>query len=341
MRPTRQKLAIALATGALFGHAAAASAGTLETVKLRGMLICGVSQGIAGFSIADEKSAWSGFDVDFCRAVAAATLGDSGKVRFVPLTAGERFEALKSKQVDLLSRNTTWTMGRETELGLVFAGVNYYDGQGFLAPRSRHADSGLDLDGAEVCVQSGTTSVLNVVDFFQTNNMKIETLLAPTVEEAQQAYQSGRCDVLTSDVSQLYAIRTKLPKPDDNVILADVISKEPLGPAVRADDIAWFNIVKWTHFALIDAEELGIGAGTIDSALKSQKPDVKRFVGADGEFGKQLGLAPSWAVDAVRAGGNYGEMFERNLGVKSALGIPRGLNQLWSNGGLQYAPPIR
>jgi general L-amino acid transport system substrate-binding protein len=341
MRSIRPPRAIALAVSIMCGLAGAAGAGTLDTVKQRGILVCGVSQGIAGFSIADEKSAWSGFDVDFCRAVAAATLGDPDKVRFVPLTAAERFDALKSQQVDLLSRNTSWTMGRETGLGLVFAGVNYYDGQGFLSPKSRHAEGALDLDGAKVCVQSGTTSQLNVVDFFQANHMKIETVLAPTVEEAQQGYQSGRCDVLTSDVSQLYAIRTKLPKPDDNVILADVISKEPLGPAVRADDIAWFNIVKWTHFALIDAEELGISTATIDSALKSQKPDVKRFVGADGDFGKQLGLAPTWAVDAVKAGGNYGEIFERNLGVKSALGIPRGLNQLWSNGGLQYAPPIR
>jgi general L-amino acid transport system substrate-binding protein len=296
---------------------------------------------VPGFSIADASGAWSGFDVDFCRAVAAATLGDAGKVRFVPLAADERFEALKAKKIDLLSRNSTWTMGRETDLGLVFAGVNYYDGQGFLVPKAKRVESAFELDGSKVCVQSGTTSELNVADFFQANHMKIDLVVTPTIDALQQAYQSGRCDVMTNDVSGLYAIRTKLPKPDDHIILADVISKEPLGPAVRQDDMTWFNIVKWVNFALVDAEDLGIGVKTIDDALKSQKPDVKRFVGGEGEFGKQLGLAPTWALAAVKASGNYGEMFERNLGAKSQLGIPRGLNELWSNGGVQYAPPIR
>jgi general L-amino acid transport system substrate-binding protein len=232
-------------------------------------------------------------------------------------------------------------MGRETALGLVFAGVNYYDGQGFLVPKAKHVESAFELDGSKVCVQSGTTSELNVADFFQANHMKMDLVVTPTIDALQQAYQSGRCDVMTNDVSGLYAIRTKLPKPDDHVILADVISKEPLGPAVRQDDMTWFNIVKWVNFALVDAEDLGIGVKTVDDALKSQKPDVKRFVGAEGEFGRQLGLPPNWAVAAVKASGNYGEMFERNLGAKSQLGIPRGLNELWSNGGVQYAPPIR
>jgi general L-amino acid transport system substrate-binding protein len=329
---------------ALFAVAAGATsalAGTLDEVRQRDAVICGVSQGVPGFSIADASGAWSGFDVDFCRAVAAATLGNASKVRFVPLAADERFEALKAKKIDLLSRNSTWTMGRETELGLVFAGVNYYDGQGFLVPKAKHVESAFELDGSKVCVQSGTTSELNVADFFQANHMKMDLVVTPTIDALQQAYQSGRCDVMTNDVSGLYAIRTKLPKPDDHVILADVISKEPLGPAVRQDDMTWFNIVKWVNFALVDAEDLGIGVKTVDDALKSQKPDVKRFVGAEGEFGRQLGLPPNWAVAAVKASGNYGEMFERNLGAKSQLGIPRGLNELWSNGGVQYAPPIR
>lgn len=340
MRSRRRLFAFA-AFGAFAVAASSACAGTLDEVRQRDAVICGVSQGVPGFSIADANGAWSGFDVDFCRAVAAATLGDANKVHFVPLNADERFDALKAKTIDLLSRNSTWTMGREETLGLVFAGVNYYDGQGFLVTKAKHVDSALELDGAKVCVQSGTTSALNVADFFQANHMKLDLIVTPTVEELQQAYLAGRCDVMTADMSALYALRTKFAKPEDHVILADVISKEPLGPAVRQDDMTWFNIVKWVNFALIDAEEMGIGTKTIDAALKSEKPDVKRFVGAEGDFGKQLGLAPTWAVAAVKAGGNYGELFERDLGAKSPLGIPRGLNELWSNGGVQYAPPIR
>ena len=324
-----------------FVPAASAAAGTLDDVRQRDALICGVSQGVPGFSIADSAGAWSGFDVDFCRALAAATLGDASKVRYVPLNADERFEALKAKKIDVLSRNSTWTMGREEELGLVFAGVDYYDGQGFLVGKAKKVDSALELDGSKVCVQSGTTSALNVADFFAANHMKLDLVVTPTIEELSKAYQDGRCDVMTADVSALYALRTTMPKPDDHVILADVISKEPLGPAVRQDDMTWFNIVKWVNFALVDAEELGVSAKTIDAALKSEKPDVKRFVGTEGDFGKQLGLAPTWAIAAVKAGGNYGEIFERNLGAKSKLGIPRGLNELWNNGGVQYAPPIR
>jgi general L-amino acid transport system substrate-binding protein len=321
--------------------AGGAIGGTLETIKERGVLICGVSQGIVGFSITDDKGVWSGFDVDFCRAVAAATLGDATKVRFVGLSAADRFEALKSKQIDLLSRNSTWTMGRETDLPLLFAGVNYYDGQGFLVPKSRHVDNAMDLNNSRVCVQTGTTSEPNAVDFFTTNHVNTETVELKTIEEVEQAYQSGRCDVLTTDVSQLFAIRTTMPKPDDHVILPDVISKEPLGPVVRQDDVTWFNIVKWVNFALIDAEELGVGSATVSEALTSKKPEIMRLVGAEGDFGKALGLSPTWAVDAVKASGNYGEIYERNVGAKSKLGIPRGLNGLWSNGGLLYAPPIR
>jgi general L-amino acid transport system substrate-binding protein len=339
MRLKRSLFALVL----LFGGASVPSAfaGTLDDIRQRDALICGVSQGVPGFSSAEAGGVWSGFDVDFCHALAAASLGDAAKVRFVPLSADERFEALKTKKIDVLARNSTWTMGRETELGLVFAGVNYYDGQGFLVPKAKRVDSALDLDGSKVCVQSGTTTELNVRDFFQTNHMNMDLVVTPTVDELQKAYESGRCDVMTNDVSGLYAIRTKLAKPTDHVILADVISKEPLGPSVRQDDMTWFNIVKWVNFALIDAEELGIGAKTIDDASKSQKPEVRRFVGAEGDFGKQLGLSPTWAAAAVKASGNYAEIFERNLGAKSKLGIPRGLNELWTNGGIQYAPPIR
>jgi general L-amino acid transport system substrate-binding protein len=340
MRSRRRIFALALVGFAAAGLSSA-FAGTLEDVRQRDALICGVSQGVPGFSSADASGAWSGFDVDFCRALAAATLGDPAKVRFTPLSADERFDALKTKKIDVLSRNSTWTMGREIELGLVFAGVNYYDGQGFLVPKAKRVDSALELDGSKVCVQSGTTTELNVKDFFQANHMTMDLVVTPTVDELQKAYESGRCDVMTNDVSGLYALRTKLAKPNDHVILADVISKEPLGPSVRQDDMTWFNIVKWVNFALVDAEELGIGAKTVDDALKSQKPEVRRFVGAEGDFGKQLGLAPTWAVAAVKSAGNYGEIFERNLGAKSKLGIPRGLNELWINGGVQYAPPIR
>jgi general L-amino acid transport system substrate-binding protein len=321
--------------------APSAFAGTLEDIRQRGALICGVSQGVPGFSSADASGAWSGFDVDFCHALAAATLGDASKVRFTPLSADERFDALKTKKIDVLARNSSWTMGRESDLGIVFAGVNYYDGQGFLVPKAKRVDSALELDRSKVCVQSGTTTELNVKDFFLANHMTLDLVVTPTVDDLQKAYESGGCDVMTNDISGLYAMRTKLAKPNDHVILADVISKEPLGPSVRQDDMAWFNIVKWVNFALLDAEELGIGAKTMDEALKSQKPEVKRFVGADGDFGKQLGLAPDWAASAVKASGNYAEIFERNLGAKSKLGIPRGLNELWINGGIQYAPPIR
>jgi general L-amino acid transport system substrate-binding protein len=341
MRSTSLRALAGAAAACGFLVAGGAIGGTLETVKERGALICGVSQGLAGFSIADDKGVWSGFDVDFCRAVAAATLGDPSKVRFVPLSADARFDALKSKQVDILSRNSTWTMGREADLGLLFAGVNYYDGQGFLVPKSKHADGAMDLNDSKVCVQTGTTSVPNAVDFFATNHVNVETIELKTIQEVEQAYASGRCDVLTTDVSQLYAIRTTLPKPDDHIILPDVISKEPLGPVVRQDDVTWFNIVKWVNFALVNAEELGVSSATVADALASKKPEVMRLVGAEGDFGKQLGLAPTWAVDAVKASGNYGEIYERNVGTKSKLGIPRGLNGLWSTGGILYAPPIR
>jgi general L-amino acid transport system substrate-binding protein len=318
-----------------------ASAGTLDTVKQRGTLQCGVSEGVAGFSDKDPQGNWRGFDVDFCRAVAAAVLGDKGKVAFTPLSASERFEALKGGKVDLLARNSTWTLEREAQLGLAFAGITFHDGQGFLAKRALGVDSALSLDKAKICVEAGTTTQANLADFFKANSMTYEEKAFPSAAEALAAFQSGQCDVLTRDSSALHGERQKLAKPTDAVVLPDVISKEPLGPVVRGDDFAWFNVVKWVNFALVNAEELGIGASTIDEALKSQKPDARRFTGAEGSFGKALGLDPDWAVRSVKAGGNYAELYERNLGTGSTLAIPRGLNQLWSMGGILYAPPLR
>jgi general L-amino acid transport system substrate-binding protein len=321
--------------------ASAASAQTLKAVKDRGALNCGVSEGLYGFSVRDDKGTWTGFDVDLCRAVAAAVFNDASKVRYTPLDASARFRSLQSGNIDVLSRNSTWTMSRETDLGLIFAGVTYYDGQGFLVPRSLKKDSALDLDGTKVCVQIGTTTELNLADHFRTNKMKFEAISSQTVEDATKSYDSGRCNVFTADVSSLYAIRLRLSKPDDHIILPDVISKEPLGPAVRQGDMQWFNIVKWVNFAMINAEELGVNSQNIDEALKSAKPDVRRLLGNEGTYGEHLGLTKDWAARVVKHVGNYGEVFERNVGVGSRLGIPRGINQLWNVGGIQYAPPIR
>ena len=335
---------IAAASALILGGAGvpfSASAGALDTVKQRGNLICGVSQGIFGFSDRNDKNEWSGFDVDFCRALAAAIFDDPSKVAYVPLNASERFDALKSGKIDVLSRNSTWTLGREAGLGLLFAGVTYHDGQGFMTMRKPNITSALELDGAKVCVQTGTTSQLNVADFFRANSMKLEDRPFASAAEALRALESGQCDVLTTDQSQLYAERLKLAKPGDAVILPDVISKEPLGPVTRADDLVWFNIVKWVNFALVNAEELGITSKNVSEAMASTKPDVRRFVGAEGGLGKELGLDNAWAIRAVKAVGNYAEIYERNVGVDSKLGIPRGLNQLWSTGGILYAPPLR
>jgi general L-amino acid transport system substrate-binding protein len=299
-----------------------------------------VSEGLFGFS-EQKEGQWSGFDVDFCRAVAGAIFDDPTKVSFVPLSAGERFNALRSGRVDLLSRNSTWTLEREAGLGLAFAGITYHDGQGFMVMRDLNALSALELDKAKVCVETGTTSQLNLGDFFRANSMSFEEKAFPSSAEALNAFQSGQCNVLTRDQSALYAERLKLPRPSDAIILPDVISKEPLGPVTRADDFGWFNIVKWVNFALVNAEELGISSANLSEAIASRKPDVRRFVGAEGGFGKMLGLDDSWAVRAIRATGNYAEIYERNLGTKSRLGIPRGLNQLWNMGGVLYAPPLR
>ena len=336
----RVSLVLTLAVAAGFS-VQAASAQTLKTIKDRGMLSCGVSQGLAGFSIPDDKGNWTGLDVDICRAVAAAVFNDPSKVKFVPLSAKDRFTALQSGEIDVLSRTTTWTLSRDTSLGANFTGVTYYDGQGFLVKKSLKVNSALELNSASVCVQTGTTTELNLADYFKGNNMKYEVIAFTTNDETIKAYESGRCDVFTTDVSGLYADRLKLANPADHVVLPEVISKEPLGPMVRHGDDQWFDIVKWTLFAMVTAEELGITQKNLDEMAKSDKPEMKRVFGTDGNLGEQLGLTKDWVARIVKAVGNYGESFDRNVGVGSKLGIARGLNQLWNKGGIQYAPPIR
>ena len=314
---------------------------TLRRTVKRGHVLCGVNTGLPGFSSADAKGEWSGFDVDFCRAVAAAIFNDPAKVKFVPLDANQRFKELGNRTIDILSRNSTWTMSRETEYALHFAGVSYYDGEGFMLRKSRNIDTGLELGGSKICVQDNTTTQLSLGDYFRANNMKFEEVKSDKIDDLLRNYESGQCDVLTADVSQLYALRLKLSKPDEHVILPDVISKEPLAPVVRQKDDDWLMIVKWTLYAMLNAEELGVNSKNIDEAMKSKKPDVMRFVGTEGAYGEGLGLSRDWAVRIIRHVGNYAEVYERNVGVDSPLQIPRGLNQLWSSGGIQYAPPIR
>ncbi|MBB1091634.1 amino acid ABC transporter substrate-binding protein [Rhodopseudomonas palustris] len=336
----RVSLAAAVAITACFA-AQSAGAQTLKTVKDRGLLSCGVSQGLPGFSAPDDKGNWTGLDVDLCRAVAAAIFDDPSKVKFVPLSAKDRFTALQSGEIDVLSRNTTWTVSRDTSLGVNFAGVSYYDGQGFLVKKALKVNSALELNSASICVQTGTTNEQNVADYFKGNNMKYEVIAFANADEAIKAYESGRCDVFTSDVSQLYAQRLKVTTPADHVVLPEVISKEPLGPLVRHGDDQWFDVVKWTLFALVNAEELGVTQSNVGEMAKSDKPELKRVFGSDGNLGEQLGLTKDWVARIVKATGNYGESFERNVGTGSKLEIARGLNKLWNKGGIMYAPPIR
>jgi general L-amino acid transport system substrate-binding protein len=321
--------------------AQSASAQTLKTVKDRGMLNCGSNGSLAGFGLPDAQGKWAGLDVDLCRAIAAAIFNDASKVKFVPLSAKDRFTALQSGEVDLLARNTTWTSSRDSQLGLNFTGVDYYDGQGFMVRKALKVNSALELNGASVCVQQGTTTELNLADFFRAHNMQVKTVTFATANEAVKAYDAGRCDAYTTDASGLYGERLRLANADEHIVLPEIISKEPLGPAVRHGDDQWFDIVKWTLFAMINAEELGITSKNIDEMTKSTNPDVKRFVGTDGNYGEQLGLTKEWAVSIIKLVGNYGEVFEANVGQGSPLKIERGLNKLWSKGGLQYAPPIR
>jgi general L-amino acid transport system substrate-binding protein len=318
-----------------------ATAQTLDVIRDRGKLICGINPDLPGFAARDQEGAWRGFDVDFCRAVAAAIFNDAGRVEFKALSNAERLTALKNSDIDLLSRNTTWTMARETALGINFAAVTYYDGQGFLVPSSLKAESALELDGKSICVQTGTTTEANLADYFRGKKLTYRLNAFPSADEALAAYNDGRCDAFTTDTSALFAERLKLAKPDEHVILPDIISKEPLSPAVRQGDDRWFKIVQWTHFVMLNAEELGVTSKTIEQAMNSDNPEIRRLVGLDGSAGTDIGLSSDWAARIIRLVGNYDEVFERNVGTGSKLGIPRGINQLWTHGGIQYAPPIR
>jgi general L-amino acid transport system substrate-binding protein len=318
-----------------------ATAQTLDVIRDRGKLICGINPALPGFAARDQEGAWRGFDVDFCRAVAAAIFNDAGKVEFKALSNAERLTALKNSDIDLLSRNTTWTMARETALGINFAAVTYYDGQGFLVRSSLKAESALELGGKSICVQTGTTTEANLADYFRGKKLTYQLNAFPSADEALAAYNDGRCDAFTTDTSALFAERLKLAKPDEHVILPDIISKEPLSPAVRQGDDRWFKIVQWTHFVMLNAEELGVTSNTIEQAMNSDNPEIRRLVGLDGSAGTDIGLSSDWAARVIRLVGNYDEVFERNVGTGSKLGIPRGINQLWTHGGIQYAPPIR
>lgn len=329
---------------AVLGFGSAASAATLDDVKAKGFVQCVVNTGLAGFAAPDASGNWSGFDVDYCKAVAAAIFADGTKVKYTPTTGQTRFPALQSGEGDVLFRNTTWTISRDTALGFNFRTVNYYDGQGFMVPKSLNVKSALELSGAAVCVQSGTTTELNLADYFKANNLEYKPVVFEKFEEVNAAYAAGRCDVYTTDQSGLYSVRLNLTNPDDHIVLPEIISKEPLGPAVRQGDDQWFDIISWTHYALIQAEEFGITQANVDEIKASTtNPDIKRFLGteADTKIGTDLGLTNDWAYNIIKAVGNYGEIFERNIGASSPLKIQRGLNALWSKGGLQYAPPIR
>jgi len=317
-----------------------AHAGTLDQVKARGQLICGSNTGLAGFGLPDSQGVWRGLDVDECRAIAAAIFNDPNKVKFLPVNAKDRPTILASGEIDVLIRNTTWTLSRQIG-GMFFTGINFYDGQGFMVKKKLGVDSALKLDGASVCVQQGTTTELNLADYFRAHNMKVEAVVFATDDEATKAYDSGRCDAYTTDASGLYSERLKMSNPDDNIVLPEIISKEPLGPSVRKDDIQWFQIVQWTHYALVTAEELGVTKANVDEKLKSDNPAIRRLLGVEGNFGEGLGLTNDWAYRMIKAVGNYGEIFERNVGMGSPIKIRRGLNALWDKGGLQYAPPIR
>lgn len=335
-----RKLLGVLAATVLF--AGAASASTLEDVKARGKLLCGVNSGLQGFAEKQADGSWAGFDVDYCKALAAAVLGDASKVEFVGLTAQDRFDKLKSGAVDILARNTTWTMERETKLPFRFVGISYHDGQGFMVPKLSGVTSVYNMSQASICFVSGTTTQANVDDYFREKEMAYTAQTFSTITDAVAAYEAGKCDAYTADQSQLYAVRLKLAKPEEHIILPEVISKEPLGPAVRVGDEQWFNIARWTLFALIDAEELEVrGPGVAEAKEKSKKPNVRRLLGLEGTFGVDLGLDAEWAARAIAAVGNYGEIFDRNLGAGSKLQIERGLNNLWDKGGILYVPPVR
>jgi general L-amino acid transport system substrate-binding protein len=322
--------------------AGAAAAGTLDDVKARGKLNCGVSTGLAGFSAPDANGEWMGFDVAVCRAVAAAVLNDATAVEFVPTTGKTRFTALASGEIDLLARNTTWTFSRDVDLKFEFVGVNYYDGQGFLVPKELGVNSAKELDGATVCIQTGTTTELNLADFFRVNNISYEPVPVETNAEGQQQYLAGACDTYTTDASGLAATRASFENPSAHAILPEIISKEPLGPLVRHGDNDWGDVVRWTLNALIAAEELNVTSANINElSAGTDNPEINRLLGSEGTLGEMLGLDAEWAKRAIQAGGNYGEIFAKNIGESTPIGLARGLNAQWTDGGLLYAPPFR
>ncbi len=333
---------ILAAAALILGLAGSLHAATLDDIKARGSLNCGVNPNLQGFAAKSEDGTWVGFDVDFCRALAAAVLGDPAKVNYVPLDAQKRFEALSSGAIDVLARNTTWTMERETKLPLRFPGISYHDGQGFIVKKLLGVTSALNLSGAAICFQTGTTSEANVEDFFREKEMVFQPVRFEKLDDLIKAFDEGKCDTFTTDVSFLYAVRLRLTEPEDSIVLQDVISKEPLGPVIRQGDDQWFNIVRWTLFALINAEEMGIKAASVDMFKSdSKRADIRRLLGLEGTFGADMGLDADWAARAIKATGNYGEIFERNLGAETPLQISRGINALWNAGGLLYAPPVR
>ena len=337
-----KKLSLIAAGVAALAAASAAQAGTLEDVRAKGFIQCGVSQGLPGFSNADDSGKWTGLDVEMCEAVAAAVFGDKNAVKFTPLSAKQRFTALSSGEIDILSRNTTWTMTRDTQLGLNFAGVNYYDGQGMMVPTALGVSSATELDGANICTNTGTTTELNITDYFRANGMSFNLVAFEKADEVVAAYDAGRCDVYTTDRSGLAAQRGKLTNPDNHVVLPEIISKEPLGPVVRQGDDVWFNIVRWSLNAMINAEEMGITSENINKMTYNEiTPAEARFIGKEGKFGAELGLADDWAYQIIRQVGNYGESYERNVGPNTPLKLDRGVNALWSQGGILYAAPIR
>jgi general L-amino acid transport system substrate-binding protein len=330
--------AASLAVAALALPTVVAAQGTLQKIKDRGQVRCGASQGVAGFSMPDAQGNWTGFDTDFCRALAAAIFDDPKKIQLISLSSKDRLTALQSGEIDVLARTTTWTLSRDAGIGLNFTAVNYYDGQGFEVRRSANIKSVKELDGASICVAQGTTNELNLADYFRTRGLRYEVVAFENIDDVVKAYEKGRCDALSTDVSQLVSYRSKMVNPDEHVVLPEVISKEPIGPWVRQGDDQWFDLVRWTLFAVINAEELGVTQENVSEMLKSQNPEIRRLLGQEGKLGEALGIANDWVARIVRHVGNYGESFDRNLGK---IGVPRGANNLWTKGGLQYAPPIR
>ncbi len=329
------------AAAALTLAASAAQAATLDDVKAKGFIQCGVTTGLAGFAAPDDKGNWQGFDVDVCRAVSAAIFGDPDKVKYTPTTAKERFTALQSGEVDVLARNTTWTFSRDVNLGFEFVGVNYYDGQGFMIRKDMGVKSAKELDGASVCIQTGTTTELNLADFFRSNNMTFQSVVFEKSDEIRAAYDAGRCDVYTTDRSGLAAQRSLMKNPDEHMLLPEVISKEPLGPLVRHGDHEWGDIVRWSLNAMIIAEELGVTSQNVDDMKNSENPEVRRLLGSEGGYGEMLGLGDDWAFNIVKTVGNYGEVYDKHVGPDTPLQLDRGINAQWNKGGILYAPPFR